>query len=380
MKKVIVLGAGMVGSVMAADLATDPSLDVSVADARRDALDRVTKLAKVNPVLADLGTAEAVRATIAEYDLVLAALSSSMGFRTLRAILEAKKPCVDISFMAEDALELDGLAKESGVPAIVDCGVGPGLSNILCGYATTVLAPCTHLAIYVGGLPLVRKKPFDYKVAFAPSDVIEEYVRPARIVEHGEVVVRPALTELEPMDLPRVGTVEAFNTDGLRSLARTLRVPHMKEKTLRWPGHVTLMRALADAGFFSEEPIEVRGSRVRPVDVAAKLLFPHWTYDEGEADLTVMRVEARGLLGGERARMTWDLYDERDPATGFRSMSRTTGFPATIVLRMLARGEVTTPGVIAPELLGQREGVAAHVVDELERRGVHVEARIEREA
>lgn len=377
MKKAIVLGAGMVGSVMAVDLASDGAFDVTVSDARPDALERVKKLAKLNVKHADLGKPEAVRELVAGYDLVLGALSSTIGLQTLRAVIEAKKPYVDISFMAEDALSLDGFAREHGVTAVVDCGVAPGLSNMLCGFAATDLEPCESLAIYVGGLPVIRTKPYEYKAGFAPHDVIEEYVRPSRIVENGKMVVREALTEIEPMDLPHVGTVEAFNTDGLRSLATTLSVPDMVEKTLRYPGHVALMKAMRDTGLFSKELVEVGGVKVRPLDVTAKLLFPKWTYEDGEADLTVMRVEAVGMKAGKRVRQVWDLFDVLDPKTRFRSMSRTTAFPATIVARMLAKGDFVRPGVHAPEVLGKEKGILAHVLEGLAARGVRVEHRVE---
>src|SRR5207247_9524925 len=140
------------------------------------------------------------------------------------------------------------------------------------------------------------------KAGFAPHDVIEEYTRPSRIVEHGRIVVREALSEPELMEFPELGTLEAFNTDGLRSVATTLAVPFMKEKTLRYPGHIELMRVLRSVGLFAKDPIEVKGPRgsagsaasVRPLDVLSTLLFPQWTYEEGEADLTVMRIDAKG--------------------------------------------------------------------------------------
>jgi saccharopine dehydrogenase-like NADP-dependent oxidoreductase len=196
-------------------------------------------------------------------------------------------------------------------------------------------------------------------------------------VENGKLVVKEALSEVEHLDLPGVGTLEAFSTDGLRSLASTLGVPNMKEKTMRYPGHVAMMKLLRETGFFSKEPVGVGGAQIRPLDLTSKLLFPKWRYEEGEADLTVMRVVAIGMKGGERTRMTWDLLDRYDPATAYRSMSRTTGFPATIVATKMAHGEIAMPGVHAPEALGAREGFLAKVLAELERRGVKYTARIE---
>ncbi len=366
---VTVLGAGMVGSAIAADLARS-GFDVTVADARPDALARVN--APVERVRADLGTAEAVQRAVAGADIVVGALSSRLGFQTLRAVIEARKPIVDISFMEEDALALDALAKERGVTAVVDCGVAPGVSNLLCGHGAALLDPCESLEVYVGGLPAERRWPFQYKAGFAPHDVIEEYTRPARLVENGRVVVREALSESELMDFPGLGTLEAFNTDGLRSLATTLSVPWMKEKTLRYPGHIELMRVLRHVGLFSKEPVAVDGGTVRPLDVTAALLFPKWTFDEGEADVTVMRVIAAGRKDGRAARLVWDLVDRYDPATGVRSMSRTTGYAASSMVALLARGLVGAAGVFPPEVLAQDAALVAAFLAEYASRGCQV--------
>jgi saccharopine dehydrogenase-like NADP-dependent oxidoreductase len=375
--KALVLGSGMVGSVMAADLAEQPGFEVTIADARSEALERARKKTNIATITADLAEPSSVKELVRSFDVVLGALPSAIGFQTLRAVLEANKPYCDISSMPEDAFLLDPLAKERGVCAIVDCGVAPGMSNMIAGYAATTLSPCEEIAIYVGGLPLLRRFPYEYKAAFSPHDVIEQYVRPSRIVENGKLVVKEALSEVEHLDFPGVGTLEAFNTDGLRSLASTLGVPNMKEKTMRYPGHVAMMKLLRETGFFSKGPVDIGGARVRPLDLTAKLLFPKWTYDEGEADLTVMRVVAMGMKQGKRTRMTWDLLDRYDPATGYRSMSRATGFPATIVAAKIARGEIAKPGVHTPEALGAREGFLAKVLAELERRGVKYRATIE---
>jgi saccharopine dehydrogenase-like NADP-dependent oxidoreductase len=336
MTRAVVLGAGMVGSAMAIDLASDPDFEVTVLDKRPDALERVAARAKVRTAIVNLGDPAAVRQAVGDFDLVLGALASAIGLQTLRAVIEAGRPYCDISFMAEDALSLAPLARERGVTAVVDCGVAPGVSNLMAGHAAAELAPCEKMDMYVGGLPLERRWPYQYKAGFAPSDVIEEYTRPARLVENGRIVVKEALTDPELLDFPGIGTLEAVNTDGLRSIVHTLKIPNMREKTLRYPGHYELMRVLRDTGYFSKEPLQVGGQTVRPLDVTAALLFPKWTFGPGEADVTVLRVVAEGARQGRRARYTYDLVDRYDPASDLRSMSRTTAFPATIVARMLA--------------------------------------------
>ncbi len=383
MHTAIILGAGMVGSVMALDLGrVKGEFELTIADARAEAIQRVVDRCReagiaVRGEIEDLSDAATVRRLVKPYDIVLGALASRIAFNALRSVIEAGKPYADISFMGEDALELDALAKERGVTAVVDMGVAPGMSHLLAGRAASALSPCESIEIYVGGLPVERRWPYEYKAGFSPSDVVEEYTRPTRLVEHGEVVVRPALSEPELMDFDGVGTLEAFNTDGLRSLAATHlgRVPMMKEKTLRYPGHIELMRVLRETGLFSEEAMEVPTAdgglaSVRPRDVMAKLLFPMWTYGPGEEDLTVMRVIGDGMKNGKRVRMQWDLHDRYDRESRCTSMSRTTAFPCTIMARMLATGELSKPGVIVPEMLGGNAKLVERVLAQHAERGV----------
>lgn len=371
----------MVGSVIAADMARD--FDVTIADLRESnlavAADRVHRISGKRPktIPVDLSDPAKVTALVKPYDIVLGALASRIGLQSLKAIIEAGKNYADISFMAEDSRQYDGLAKAKGVTCVTDCGVAPGMSNILAARGAAMLDRCDGIEIYVGGLPRVRRWPFDYKAGFSPADVIEEYTRPSRVVENGKIVVKEALSEPELMDFPGVGTLEAFNTDGLRSLADALPVPNMKEKTLRYPGHIELMRVFRHTGLFSEEPVEVGGVKVKPLELTSKLLFPKWTYEPGEEDLTVMRVLAEGLKDGKRTRLLWDLFDLYDVKTQSTSMARTTAFPCTIVARLIHAGKFKTPGVFAPETLGAHPHIVDHLIKELDARGVkyvfHVE-------
>ncbi|MBS0195234.1 MAG: saccharopine dehydrogenase NADP-binding domain-containing protein [Planctomycetes bacterium] len=376
MTNALILGAGMVGSVMAADLALDPDFSVTIADINQDNLSRAATRCggKVATLHADLSNPDVVGNAASKFDIVLGALSSRIGFAALKAVIGAGKNYCDISFMAEDFLELSALARSKGVTAVTDCGVAPGMSNILAAHGARSLDRCERIEIYVGGLPRERRWPYDYKAAFSPADVIEEYTRPARLVEHGQTVVREALSEAVLMDFAGVGTLEAFNTDGLRSLIETVgkrfNVPFMKEQTLRYPGHIELMRRFRETGLFSQTPIRVGGVSVRPLDVTSALLFPKWTYGPGEEDLTVMRITAAGTKGGRATVLSWELLDFFDRASGCTSMSRTTALPCTIVARLIASGKFNSPGVHAPEVLADHPGLVDTILSELGRRGI----------
>jgi lysine 6-dehydrogenase len=354
--KVIVLGCGLVGGPMAVDLAKEPGFEVTIVDRNQEALRAVAGGSNnIKTVHLDLGNPQDIGAVIADHDIVINAVPGFMGFQTLEAIIEAGKNVVDIAFYPENPFDLDALARDRGVTAVVDCGVSPGLSNLLIGHIHERLDRTDSVLIYVGGLPVIRHWPFEYRAVFSPMDVIAEYTRPARFVENGRLVTRPALSDPELIDFPGVGTLEAFNTDGLRTLAETIDAPNMKEKTLRYPGHIAKMAVLRETGFFDADPIEIGGASIRPIDFTARLLFPKWKLAPGEADLTVMQVIVEGTVDGQRRRYRWDLLDYCDEATGVHSMARTTGYTATTALRLLAEGRYTEPGISPPEYLGRHQ-------------------------
>ncbi len=371
-KRAVVLGCGLIGSTISRELAADEQYEVIALDASPQNLQRLSGISCITPKQVDLSKPEELQAAIAPADVVVGALPSKLGFATLETVIRAKKPYCDISFMPQDVLALDALAKETKVTAVVDCGVSPGLSNMMVAHGAAMFDRAERAEIYVGGLPRARTWPYQYKAPFAPSDVIEEYTRPARFRENGRVVVRPALSEPELMDFAGVGTLEAFNTDGLRSLLATLDIPNMKEKTLRYPGHIELMRVLRETGFFGEEAIDVLGQKVRPLDVTSALLFPKWKAEPGEAEFTVLRVIVEGEKGGKKSRVQFDLFDENDSVRGMSSMARTTGFPCVIVAKMLAQGRLAAHGVLPPELIVRQHGVFDHVVAELSSRNVKI--------
>ena len=369
--KTIVLGSGLVGSAMAIDLAKDERFQVTVADLNAKRFDRLTAF-PIQTLTSDLRKAALVKKAVAQHDLVINALPGHIGFQTYRAVIEAGKNIVDIAFFPEDPFELDNLAWEKGVTAVMDCGVAPGLSNILVGYASNRLDETTSVEIYVGGLPVVREWPYEYKIVFSPYDVIEEYTRPARYIENGFLVIRPALSEPEFFNFPGIGTLEAFNTDGLRTLIKTIKAPNMKEKTLRYPGHIEKMEILRETGFFGKEPIEVNGVPVRPLDFTAKVLFPKWELKAGEEDLTVLRVIVHGRKGKKRLKYSYDLIDRFDQATGTTSMARTTGNTATVVARMMVEGICQRKGVFPPEFIGQSPDCVKFLRKGLAERNIHL--------
>ena len=368
--KVLVLGSGLVGRPMAIDLAKEVSFKVTVADYSKNNLDKIPKDLQITKKEIDLSNPEQLKALLKNHDIVLNAVPGFMGFNTLKEIIKAGKNVVDIAFFAENPFELDELARQNNVTAVVDCGVAPGMSNLLTGYVDSILDKTESVLIYVGGLPVIREFPYEYKAGFSPTDVIEEYTRPARYIENGQMVIRPALSEPELINFPEIGTLEAFNSDGLRTLAYTLNAPNMKEKTLRYPGHIDKMLLLRKSGFFSTEEIEMNGVKIRPIDFTSKLLFPLWELKEGDEEFTVMKMIVGGEKDKKKVRYTYDLFDRYDKTTNIHSMARTTGYTATTVLCMISKGLFNITGICPPEYIGQQPECVEFVLNRLKEKGI----------
>ena len=374
--KAIVLGCGLVGGLIAKDLAKDKDFQVTVADIDEKKLEKLAKEADIQGIRTDLSNSNDIKKIVADKDIVIGAVPGFLGFNTLRSVIEAGKNIVDISFMAEDTLSLNELAKKKGVTAVIDMGVAPGMSHMIVGYVNSLLDETESAAILVGGLPVIREWPYEYKISWSPKDVIEEYIRPARLIEGGKIVEKPALSDLELVNLPKIGTLEAFNTDGLRSLLYTIKIPSMKEKTLRYPGYAEKMRMLRETGFFSDTSIEAGGAKVNPIDITSKLLFSKWELKEDEGEFTVMRIIVQGKKEEKRLCYTYDLLDYYDKNEKATSMSRTTGFPCAIMARLVAKGEFKCPGVCPPEYIGREHKVYQKVMNELEKRDVFYKENI----
>jgi saccharopine dehydrogenase-like NADP-dependent oxidoreductase len=370
MSNIIVLGAGMVGSAMAIDLSK--THNVTLTDYNQNVLNKVKeKCNKLNIEQLDVTDKPSLKTAIVKHDLVICAVPGFLGFDTLKSIIESGMNVIDISFFPENSLELDALAKEKKVTAIVDCGVAPGMDNIILGYYNEKIK-LTDFECLVGGLPKTKKWPFCYKAPFSPVDVIEEYTRPARYVENGHEVIREALTDCEYIEFENVGTLESFNSDGLRSIIHTMsHIPNMKEKTLRYPGHVEYVKVLKQSGFFSQDLIEIDGNKISPLNFTSKILFNEWKLGENEEELTVMRITLKGTnKEGKQEEIVYNLHDEYDPETKTASMSRTTGYTATAAANLFLDGIFKEKGVFPPELVGRHEECFNYFIKYLKDRNV----------
>ena len=329
--RILVLGGGQQGRVIAADLAralTDAR--VTVADLRRPAL---PPLGNLEWTELDAGDSRAVTRLMAGHDLVVGALPSRFGFDSMRAAIETRRPMVDVSFSAQNPLDLDADARRAGVALVPDCGLAPGLSHLLVGHAAARAMP-DEAIIYVGGVARDPTRPYGYTLTWSLDDLLEEYVRPARIVRDGAPVTLPVFSELERVEIEGAGEMEAFLSDGLRTLMTTLPIRDMSERTLRWPGHVVSIQPLLATGRFLDE------FRTRCVA-------------EPPDDLVALMVRVRHGDRWQRA----GLVDRYDAGSGLTAMSRTTALTTAAMARLVAGGLALPPGVQPLERVASVDGV-----------------------
>lgn len=373
MKKVLVLGAGMVGRAIAKDLAKDH--DINVMDISKENLSKLKNIENIKVIKSDAGDMKLLKKYSSDCDLVISAVPGFLGFEILKKIIKCKKNIIDISFFDKDAFELDELAEKNKVTAVVDCGVAPGLSNIILGYHNSKMN-IDSFECMVGGLPEKRDWPYQYKAPFSPIDVIEEYTRPSRIVKNGKVIVKEALSDIETVKIEPVGELEAFNTDGLRSLLKTMKISNMTEKTLRYLGHTELMKILRETGFFSNEKLLINGNRVSPLEMTSKLLFPIWRLADEEKEFTVLKIKITGTQKDKPIEYQYSIFDKYDDKTKTSSMARTTGYTCTAAARLVLGGQFLQTGICPPEFIGAEQNCFEIVINELEKRGIQLVKKV----
>ena len=342
---ILVLGGGQQGRVIAGDLARSlGSARVTVADVTEP---RLAPHSNLRWLAADLSDGEVLARLVHANDLVVGALPSRFGWNVMLAAIEAKRPLVDVSFCAENPLLLDPVARSAGIPILPDCGLAPGLSHLCCGHAAA-LGPVEELVIYVGGVAEDRNRPYGYVVTWSLEDLLEEYVRPARFVRDRKPVTLPVFSEMEMIEVEGAGEMEAFLSDGLRTLMDTMPdVPNMSERTLRWPGHVAAVKPLVESGRFLEE-FRARCVAETPRDVVAMVVRARWKH--------------------RSARMT--LVSRWDEGEQLTAMARTTALTTSVTAQLVARGGAREPGVRPLELVARDGDAYRFIVDEMARRGV----------
>ena len=301
-------------------------------------------------------------------DLMINCVPGFMGFETSKKILK-EKTCVDISFMPENCYELENIAKKAKTALYPDAGVAPGLSNIIVGNLS-----CNYdideIKIMVGGLPKEKNPPWNYKAPFSPIDVIEEYTRPARIKENGQNKTVDPLTGKIDFEVEGIGKLEAFLTDGLRTLLDselTINIPTLLEYTIRYPGHSEMITELIHKGKLDDTNVSDNGKEITQKEITTKKLFKEWKLAENDKEFTLLIIAAKTVDGKEISCVVYDEWQE-----GWSSMSRTTGLTACAITSLILDKKLDKTGVIAPEELGSNQDYFEYIIKYLTEKDISI--------
>ncbi len=372
---ILVLGVGNIGKVIVYDLLNHNIFNrFAVADRDINRLEECVILVGngVETHIVDAGIVSDLVRLFKGYELVVNALPGRFGYRVIKAAIQAGVDVIDVSYMPEDIFELEADISKAGIKVVPDAGVAPGLSNILVGHAVSILDNVNVVKIYVGGLPIRRVPPLDYVITWSVDDLIDEYTRRARIKINGEFRDVDALSGLEEIYFPGVGFLEAFYTDGLRTLLHTLKnVEIMWEKTLRYPGHHGKIMFLKDLGFFSEEPLSCGVSPRRFIAELLEKRLRRYDLD----DLVVMKIFVGGILRGRCRTYSYYMLERGRDKHGFSAMARATGYTASVLTQLLIKGYMERAGltgIIPPEIIGMNNHLFMLVLKWLRERGLQI--------
>ena len=375
--RMLVLGSGLQGSACSYDLLHSSDVtQVTIVDLHPDQLPTFlpTDDERLHVVAADANDHEVIRELMVAHDAAMSAFPYYFNGPMAKIAVEADCHFCDLGGNTEIVFEqkqLDEPAKAHGVSVIPDCGLAPGMVNILAAEGIRRLDTAERVKIFVGGLPQNPEPPLNYQIVYSLEGALDYYTTPSWVLRDGRRTQVDALSDIEPVEFPEpVGTLEAFHTGGgISTLPWEYegKVDFMEYKTLRYPGHVAIMRPIRELGLLSDTPIEVKGQQVVPRDLFIAAVSPQLTKPEGH-DLVALRVDVSGIKDGQPKTWSWQLIDRYDVEHGISAMMRTTGYSLSIIGQMQAAG-TTAPGVRTPD---QAVPYQAYV-DALAERGVAIQ-------
>jgi lysine 6-dehydrogenase len=374
----LVLGAGLQGSACAFDLLQNRDVtEVRLADIRIDHLPEFLAPysgSRLIPTHVDVRDHDVVRALMRESDATMSAIPYYFNVDLARLATETGTHFCDLGGNTEIVFQqklFEAKARETGCTVVPDCGLAPGMVNVLAQHGIERLDKVKSVKMFVGGLPQHPEPPLNYQIVYSLEGVLDYYTTLSWVVRDGKRTQVKALSEREKVSFPKpVGELEAFHTaGGLSTMAFRYegKIPTMEYKTLRYPGHAQIVEAIRDLGLLDLAPVDVKGVKVVPRELFVSVVGPRLTKPKGR-DLVALRVIVEGTAGGKAKRVGWELLDYYDEARGISAMMRTTGYSLSIIGQMQARGEIQPSGVWTPD-----ECVpAARYIEELGRRGVHI--------
>ncbi len=371
--KVLVLGAGRMGRAITFDLARSKEVeevilaDIDIEKAKNAKISQKVRFEHID--VTDRGIVELMK----KCDSVISAVTYQHNFMLARAAIDAGVSFCDLGGnidIVEKELELNEKAKKAGITIIPDCGLAPGITNILAFHGAKKFDEINEIHLRVGGIPQNPEPPLGYKILFSVQGLINEYTGKARVIRNGKIMEVDPLTEIEEIEIQPFGKLEAFQTSGGTStLCNTFKgkVKELDYKTIRYPGHCEKFGVMMDLGLASQEAIEVDGQMVKPRDILAALMNTKLA-DKDAKDVVILRVSISGKKEGKKKKIVYNLIDYFDENNNISAMMRTTAYPASIIAQMLANGRIKERGALPPELCVPADLFLA----ELKKRGINI--------
>jgi len=375
--KLLSIGCGYIGSVLAEELVN--SLDFEeliICDSTKEKIEETAKKlgGKVIPFQLDISKYSNLLAIVDDVDLIIGLAPGRLGFNVMKACVEKKKNLIDLSFMAEDPFLFQDAALKAGVRIIPDCGVAPGLSNMLIGKASSQLDQIEDVIIYVGGLPQDPKPPLNYKVTWCVEDLFEEYTRNAKIVRNGKTAEVEALEGLEEVEFEGFGKFEGFFTDSVRTLHHTIKANNMWEKTLRYPGHVEKIKLIKKLGLLNKKPL--KSINISPWKFMSKFWEENLSFFE-DKDVLLMRIQVSGKKNSTKIMHTYEVVDYFDEQRNITAMGRSTAYTAFAVIKLMIENKISKKGLIPPEILGMHKKLFQEIQFTLKKRNLEINCKVE---
>lgn len=369
--RVLVLGGGAVGQAIA--FALKDEFDITIADLNEKALNSIKERMNVSTMKFDVNNDD-LGQLMKKYDLISGALPGKFGIKVIREAAKTGVNLVDNSFMEADFYGLEKDVEKAGITVVPDCGIAPGLSNMIVGNVYSRNGKLEDVDIKVGGLPETNIPPLGYKIVFSPVDTLDEYTRKVTIIRNGkEEKVEPG-EGLEYFFSPGLGSLEAFYTDGLRSLVRNVNAKNMGEKTVRYRGHFEKIKLLRDLGLLDDEIIKVSNFSITPKEVLAELFRKKLSFPDVK---DILYMEINVTLENKKGVETYRIVDRYDERSGLTAMARTTGFTNAAVSRLLLKGKIKQKGIVAPEILGMNDSLFREIEDFLSIMNINIEHKLQ---
>ena len=356
--KILVLGAGMMGRAIAYDLCKHSNFDnIAVADKDKKTIQSAEKFLERENIdfhILDIEKTNVVKKNFQNYDIAISAVPYKFNYILAKIAIETKTHFLDLggnNDIVKRERSLSENARKQDVVVIPDCGLAPGLTSVITRDIVEQMDYIDFVKIRVGGLPIHPIPPLNYQIVFSPYGLINEYVEDIIILDHGRIIKKKSMTELETIEFPQpFGEMEAFLTSGgCSTLPYTYRgkIDYLDYKTIRYPGHCEKFKALLDLGLAGEKKIKIGGQDVVPRDLLAALLMRN--LPTSGRDVVMLKVLSRGMKDGKKIHLDYIMIDYYDKENNISAMMRTTGYPISITAQMIEKGIIKNKGVFCPE-------------------------------